>query len=48
LTKTAVTNQLATMRRRLRGTVLKRLRAMTLDDREFEREAGALASRQGR
>ena len=39
---TSVTNYLAAMRRQLRRAVLERLRATTVDAREFEREARAL------
>ena len=39
---TAVTNHLAAMRRLLRRFVLARLREMTVDEREFRREARAL------
>ena len=39
---TTVTNHLAAMRRKLRRLVLERLRATTVDEREFRREARAL------
>lgn len=42
ITTIAVTNHLASMRRKLRRAVLERLRNMTVDEREFRREAQAL------
>jgi RNA polymerase sigma factor (sigma-70 family) len=44
LSVSTVTNHLAAMRSRLRAGALERLRAMTLDAREFEREARALGN----